>query len=177
MIAVDWVYGSTGAYPSAVENVTQLALSISQFISKLLVSYCAFPVGGKHGQRTSFMQTIQRTAPSLLPSGAGQAGSLFQRECCVALKRFPFFQSLSPGVSMPLFFLLSLPDFLHFLEKHPSCQLPLQPRTNPKDALGFLRSMLHWTVVVFCLEDLSRELQGCNLRLFYICFGLQIYFL
>ncbi|KAM6097528.1 phospholipase A1 member A isoform 2-T2 [Chlamydotis macqueenii] len=36
IIAVDWVYGSTGAYPSAVENVTQLALSISQFISKLL---------------------------------------------------------------------------------------------------------------------------------------------
>ncbi|NXV77232.1 PLA1A Phospholipase, partial [Atlantisia rogersi] len=36
VIAVDWVYGSTGAYPTAVENVTQLALSISQFISKLL---------------------------------------------------------------------------------------------------------------------------------------------
>ncbi|XP_009939909.1 phospholipase A1 member A isoform X1 [Opisthocomus hoazin] len=36
VIAVDWVYGSTGAYRSAVENVTQLALSISQFISKLL---------------------------------------------------------------------------------------------------------------------------------------------
>ncbi|XP_065532172.1 phospholipase A1 member A isoform X3 [Lathamus discolor] len=36
VIAVDWVYGSTGAYPSAVENVTELALSISQFISKLL---------------------------------------------------------------------------------------------------------------------------------------------
>ncbi|XP_029875427.1 phospholipase A1 member A isoform X2 [Aquila chrysaetos chrysaetos] len=36
VIAVDWVYGSTGAYPSAVENVTQLALSISQFISRLL---------------------------------------------------------------------------------------------------------------------------------------------
>ncbi|KAM6416729.1 phospholipase A1 member A isoform 2-T3 [Pluvialis apricaria] len=36
VIAVDWVYGSTGAYPSAVENVTRLALSISQFISKLL---------------------------------------------------------------------------------------------------------------------------------------------
>uniref|UniRef100_A0A8B9G1L7 Phospholipase A1 member A n=1 Tax=Amazona collaria TaxID=241587 RepID=A0A8B9G1L7_9PSIT len=36
VIAVDWVYGSTGAYPSAVENVTELALSISQFISRLL---------------------------------------------------------------------------------------------------------------------------------------------
>ncbi|XP_017587389.1 PREDICTED: phospholipase A1 member A isoform X2 [Corvus brachyrhynchos] len=36
VIAVDWVYGSTGAYPSAVENVTRLALVISQFISKLL---------------------------------------------------------------------------------------------------------------------------------------------
>ncbi|PKU38867.1 phospholipase a1 member hypothetical protein [Limosa lapponica baueri] len=36
VIAVDWVYGSTGAYPSAVENVTELALFISQFISKLL---------------------------------------------------------------------------------------------------------------------------------------------
>uniref|UniRef100_A0A8C5JU36 Phospholipase A1 member A n=1 Tax=Junco hyemalis TaxID=40217 RepID=A0A8C5JU36_JUNHY len=36
VIAVDWVYGSTGDYPSAVDNVTQLALAISQFISKLL---------------------------------------------------------------------------------------------------------------------------------------------
>ncbi|XP_030901084.2 phospholipase A1 member A isoform X2 [Melopsittacus undulatus] len=36
VIAVDWVYGSTGAYPSAVDNVTELALSISQFISRLL---------------------------------------------------------------------------------------------------------------------------------------------
>ncbi|XP_041887668.1 phospholipase A1 member A isoform X1 [Corvus kubaryi] len=36
VIAVDWVYGSTGAYASAVENVTRLALVISQFISKLL---------------------------------------------------------------------------------------------------------------------------------------------
>ncbi|XP_069723136.1 phospholipase A1 member A isoform X2 [Phaenicophaeus curvirostris] len=36
VIAVDWVYGSTAAYPSAVENVTQLALSISRFINKLL---------------------------------------------------------------------------------------------------------------------------------------------
>ncbi|NXJ09615.1 PLA1A Phospholipase, partial [Odontophorus gujanensis] len=36
VIAVDWVHGSTGAYYSAVENVTQLALFISHFISKLL---------------------------------------------------------------------------------------------------------------------------------------------
>ncbi|NXL94755.1 PLA1A Phospholipase, partial [Alectura lathami] len=36
VIAVDWVHGSTGAYYSAVENVTQLALSISHFISRLL---------------------------------------------------------------------------------------------------------------------------------------------
>ncbi|NWJ00477.1 PLA1A Phospholipase, partial [Crypturellus undulatus] len=36
VIAVDWIYGSTGTYPSAVENVTQLALSISHFINKLL---------------------------------------------------------------------------------------------------------------------------------------------
>ncbi|KAM6099203.1 phospholipase A1 member A [Theristicus caerulescens] len=36
VIAVDWVYGSTGAYTSAVENASRLALSISQFISKLL---------------------------------------------------------------------------------------------------------------------------------------------
>ncbi|XP_040427613.1 phospholipase A1 member A isoform X3 [Cygnus olor] len=36
VIAVDWVHGSTGAYHSAVDNVTQLALSISHFISKLL---------------------------------------------------------------------------------------------------------------------------------------------
>lgn len=37
MIAVDWVYGSTGAYFSAVENVVKLALEISRFLSKLLV--------------------------------------------------------------------------------------------------------------------------------------------
>ncbi|XP_035170660.1 phospholipase A1 member A isoform X1 [Oxyura jamaicensis] len=36
VIVVDWVHGSTGAYHSAVDNVTQLALSISHFISKLL---------------------------------------------------------------------------------------------------------------------------------------------
>lgn len=36
VIAVDWVHGSTGAYHSAVENVTQLALFISHFINKLL---------------------------------------------------------------------------------------------------------------------------------------------
>ncbi|XP_036869098.2 phospholipase A1 member A isoform X2 [Manis javanica] len=37
VIAVDWVYGSTGAYFSAVENVVKLALEISRFLSKLLV--------------------------------------------------------------------------------------------------------------------------------------------
>lgn len=37
MIAVDWVYGSTGAYFSAVENVIKLGLEISRFLRKLLV--------------------------------------------------------------------------------------------------------------------------------------------
>ncbi|XP_006755432.1 PREDICTED: phospholipase A1 member A isoform X3 [Myotis davidii] len=37
VIAVDWVYGSTGAYFSAVENVVKLGLKISSFLSKLLV--------------------------------------------------------------------------------------------------------------------------------------------
>jgi len=38
VIAVDWVYGSTGVYFSAVENVVKLGLEISRFLSKLLVS-------------------------------------------------------------------------------------------------------------------------------------------
>ncbi|KAK2495612.1 hypothetical protein MC885_014335 [Smutsia gigantea] len=37
VIAVDWVYGSTGAYFSAVENVVKLALEISRFLRKLLM--------------------------------------------------------------------------------------------------------------------------------------------
>ena len=37
VIAVDWVYGSTGAYFSAVENVIKLGLEISRFLRKLLV--------------------------------------------------------------------------------------------------------------------------------------------
>lgn len=37
VIAVDWVYGSTGLYPSAVENVVKLSLEISRFLHKLLV--------------------------------------------------------------------------------------------------------------------------------------------
>lgn len=37
VIAVDWVYGSTGAYYSAVENVVKLGLQISSFLRKLLV--------------------------------------------------------------------------------------------------------------------------------------------
>ncbi|KAM5281119.1 phospholipase A1 member A [Ctenodactylus gundi] len=36
VIAVDWVYGSTGAYFSAVDNVVKLSLEISRFLSKLL---------------------------------------------------------------------------------------------------------------------------------------------
>ncbi|XP_040858826.1 phospholipase A1 member A, partial [Ochotona curzoniae] len=36
VIAVDWVYGSTGLYPSAVENVVKLSLEISRFLHKLL---------------------------------------------------------------------------------------------------------------------------------------------
>ncbi|XP_044526016.1 phospholipase A1 member A [Gracilinanus agilis] len=37
VIAVDWVYGSTGVYFSAVDNVIKLGLEISQFISYLLM--------------------------------------------------------------------------------------------------------------------------------------------
>lgn len=37
MIAVDWVYGATAAYSTAVENVTKLALEIFHLIEKLLV--------------------------------------------------------------------------------------------------------------------------------------------
>lgn len=37
VIAVDWVYGSTGIYFSAVDNVIKLGLEISRFLSKLLV--------------------------------------------------------------------------------------------------------------------------------------------
>lgn len=36
VIAVDWVYGSTGNYLFAVENVVKLSLEISRFLSKLL---------------------------------------------------------------------------------------------------------------------------------------------
>uniref|UniRef100_A0A8C5KMG8 Phospholipase A1 member A n=1 Tax=Jaculus jaculus TaxID=51337 RepID=A0A8C5KMG8_JACJA len=37
VIAVDWVYGSTGVYFSAVENVVKLSLEISRFLGKLLM--------------------------------------------------------------------------------------------------------------------------------------------
>ncbi|XP_016055385.1 PREDICTED: phospholipase A1 member A [Miniopterus natalensis] len=37
VIAVDWVYGSTAIYSSAVENVVELALHISRFLSELLL--------------------------------------------------------------------------------------------------------------------------------------------
>lgn len=37
VIAVDWVYGSTGVYFSAVDNVVKLSLEISRFLSRLLV--------------------------------------------------------------------------------------------------------------------------------------------
>ncbi|XP_049733192.1 phospholipase A1 member A isoform X1 [Elephas maximus indicus] len=36
VIAVDWVYGSTGVYFSAVENVVKVGLEISRFLHKLL---------------------------------------------------------------------------------------------------------------------------------------------
>ncbi|KAJ6658347.1 hypothetical protein lerEdw1_020619 [Lerista edwardsae] len=39
VIAVDWVNGATAAYPTAVENVTKLALEISSIIRKLLISW------------------------------------------------------------------------------------------------------------------------------------------
>lgn len=47
MIAVDWVYGSTGVYFSAVENVVKLGLEISRFLRKLLVG--AEGLGGEFG--------------------------------------------------------------------------------------------------------------------------------
>ncbi|XP_008050829.1 phospholipase A1 member A-like, partial [Carlito syrichta] len=37
VIAVDWVYGSTAVYFSAVDNVVKLSLQISRFLRKLLV--------------------------------------------------------------------------------------------------------------------------------------------
>ncbi|KAM6223961.1 phospholipase A1 member A [Rhynchocyon petersi] len=37
VIAVDWVYGSTGVYYSAVDNVVKLSLEISSFLRDLLV--------------------------------------------------------------------------------------------------------------------------------------------
>lgn len=37
VIAVDWVYGASGVYYSAVENVVKLGIEISRFLSKLLV--------------------------------------------------------------------------------------------------------------------------------------------
>uniref|UniRef100_UPI003211D266 phospholipase A1 member A isoform 1 precursor n=2 Tax=Pongo abelii TaxID=9601 RepID=UPI003211D266 len=37
VIAVDWIYGSTGVYFSAVKNVIKLSLEISLFLNKLLV--------------------------------------------------------------------------------------------------------------------------------------------
>ncbi|XP_043394660.1 phospholipase A1 member A isoform X4 [Chelonia mydas] len=37
VVAVDWVYGATRNYPGAVENVMELSIEISRFISKLLV--------------------------------------------------------------------------------------------------------------------------------------------
>lgn len=137
VIVVDWVHGSTGAYYSAVDNVTQLALSISRFISKLLVSSCAFPVG-KHGHRTPLMQTIQRVAPNLLSPGAGQVSSLFQSEHCVVLKIFFFFTfppSLSPALSMPLFFFFFL--ILRFYGKTSQLSAASPAQGEPDGCLGF----------------------------------------
>ncbi|XP_048674714.2 phospholipase A1 member A isoform X2 [Caretta caretta] len=37
VVAVDWVYGATRNYPGAVENVMELSIEISRFISKMLV--------------------------------------------------------------------------------------------------------------------------------------------
>lgn len=122
VIAVDWVYGSTGAYPSAVQNVTRLALAISQFISKLLVSYCAFPVQGAWPGNCSQPVVFRCWTSGFFYS------------------RFFFFPSFSPGLSMPSFFFFLL-SFDIFWKKNPSCQLPLQLRTNLKPALGFLRSI------------------------------------
>lgn len=136
MIVVDWVHGSTGAYYSAVDNVTQLALSISHFISKLLVRSCAFPVG-KHGHRIPLMQTIRRVAPNLLSPGAGQVNSLFQSEHCVVLKIFFFFTfplSLSPAFTMPLFFFFFL--ILGFYGKTSQLSAASPAQGEPDGCLG-----------------------------------------
>lgn len=63
--------------------------------------------------------------------------------------------------------------------KLPSCQLPLQPRVSLMDALGYLRSVLHWAVFFFnpFFFFFSRKLRVWDLGLFYICFGFQIHFL
>ncbi|TFK04833.1 E3 ubiquitin-protein ligase makorin-1-like [Platysternon megacephalum] len=46
VVAVDWVYGATIIYPGAVENVMELSIEISRFISKLLVGLD--PAGPKY---------------------------------------------------------------------------------------------------------------------------------
>lgn len=139
VIAVDWVYGSTGAYPSAVENVTQLALSISQFISKLLVSYCVLPVVGtiarEHCLCKQPRELLTTCCLQELNKQAFYLAWCSTKEISVLL----FSQSRLEHATL---FLLSL-EFSLFLEKHPSCQLPLQPRTNLKGALVFLQFVLH----------------------------------
>lgn len=59
MIAVDWVHGATGAYNSAVENVTQVALFITSFISKLLVSSCIALLNNPYAVRMVYLCIYQ----------------------------------------------------------------------------------------------------------------------
>uniref|UniRef100_A0A8D0HLF3 Phospholipase A1 member A n=1 Tax=Sphenodon punctatus TaxID=8508 RepID=A0A8D0HLF3_SPHPU len=67
VIAVDWIHGSTTAYPTAVENVIKLALEISHFISKLLV-----------GVRFSSEKSIHLIGVSLGAQVAGLVGQFYQ---------------------------------------------------------------------------------------------------
>lgn len=82
-----WVYRSLCLCSGKRPRAGPLHLTVhQQATGKLLCTYSE----GHDGQWTSFMQTIQRIAPNLLSPGAGQAGSLFQSEHGVALKRFLF---------------------------------------------------------------------------------------
>lgn len=128
--------------------------------------------------------TVHQQAPGklLCISSAGSMARELLPTCCIQVldkwifySRFFFFPSFSPGLSMPPFFFFLL-SFDIFWKKNPSCQLPLQLRTNLKPALGFLRS-------IFTGQSSSSAQKFCpgswrewDLRLDYICSGLQTYF-
>lgn len=65
MIAVDWVYGSTGVYLFAVDNVVKLSLEISRFLSQLLVGQERFGLVVRRAQ-----QPERKGSPLRLGAGA-----------------------------------------------------------------------------------------------------------